>query len=164
MSEPLKDDLPRKIAVGAFFESEDYIGQTIERDRTHYHHVRNAVHLEFKRERDQPFDLFGGMVRPLGDDFDLRRREVGIGVHGHPLERQDSPNRDESGQHQHQKPLTQRRLDDSVDHSDVVDTILIIFARVAVTFFKACAILLALQRVRKLQEQAAISDDLITSF
>jgi hypothetical protein len=60
--------------------------------------------------------------------------------------------------------LTQRRLDDSVDHSDVVDTILIIFARVAVTFFKACAILLALQRVRKLQEQAAISDDLITSF
>jgi hypothetical protein len=44
--------------------------------------------------------------------------------------------------------LTQGRLDDSVDHSVVVDTIL-------------C---LALQRVRKLQEQAAISDDSVSGF
>jgi hypothetical protein len=52
-----------------------------------------------------------------------------------------------------------------VDHS-LVDTLLafgFIVARIA-TRFKACAILLALQRVRKLQEQAAVSDDLVTSF
>src|ERR1019366_4237420 len=105
------------------------------------------------------------MVWPLGDDFNLWRREVGIGVHGHPLKRYYSPDRDESGQHQHQKSLTERRLDYSVDHSVVVDTILgFILARVVVTFLKACAILLALQRVRKLQEQAAISYDLVTSF
>ena len=118
LREPLKDDLPRKVVVGAFFEGEDDIGQTIERDGTHHHHVGNAVHLEFKRKRDQPFDFFGGMVGPLRDDFDLRRREVGIGVHGHALKGQDAADRDESGQHQHQEPLPQRRLDDSVDHSD----------------------------------------------
>ena len=40
---------------------------------------------KFKRKRDQAFDFFGGMVGPLGDDFDLRRREIGIGIHRHPL-------------------------------------------------------------------------------
>src|ERR1035441_8187516 len=104
------------------------------------------------------------MIRPLGDDFDLWRREVGIGIHGHPLKRYYSPDRDESGQHQHQKLLTQRRLDYSVDHAVVVDTILIILARVVVTFFKARAIPLTLQRVRKLQEQAAVSDHLVASL
>src|SRR5271156_3991543 len=73
------------------------------------------------------------MVWPLGDDFDLRRREIGIGIHGHPLKRQDSTDRDECGQHQYQEPLSQRRLDYSVDHSVVVDTIL---ARVPGTLFK----------------------------
>ena len=83
------------------------------------------------------------------------------GVDGHPLKRQDSPNRDESGQHQHQEPLSQRRLDYSMDHSVVMNPIL---ARVAGMSLKVFAIRLALQRVRKLQEQAAISDDPVAGF
>ena len=64
------------------------------------------------------------MVGPLGDDLDLRRREIGIRVYGHALKRNDSADRDEDGQHEHQEPLPQRRLDDSMDHSDAEDTIL----------------------------------------
>jgi hypothetical protein len=106
--------------------------------------VRDAIHLEFERKSDEPFDFFGGMIRPLGDDFYLGRREVRIGIDGHPLKRQDSPNRDEDGQHQHEKPLTQSRLDYSMDHSVVVNTIL---ARVVRTSLKVFAIRLTLQRV-----------------
>jgi hypothetical protein len=81
----------------------------------------DAVHFKFKGESDQPFDFLGGVVWPLSDDFNLRGREIGIGVHGHALERQDPANRDESGKHQHQEPLPERRLNYSVDHSDVVE-------------------------------------------
>ncbi len=119
MRQPLKNNLPRKIIVGAVLESEDQVGQSIERDGPHHHHVRNAVHLQFEGKRDQALDFFGRVVGPLGDDFDLRRREIGIGVHRHPLKREDAADRDESGQHQHQELLPQRRLDDSVNHSDV---------------------------------------------
>ena len=49
-----------------------------------------------------------------------RRRKIGIGVHRHPLERDDSPDGDEPGQHQHEEALPQCRLDDSMDHSEAV--------------------------------------------
>src|SRR5271154_1318481 len=98
--------------------------------------MRDAVHLEFKGKRDQPFDLFGGMIWPLGNDFDLRRREVGISVHRHPLKRYDSTDRDESGQHQYQKPLSQRGLYYSVDHSVVRPVSL---PEVFVTFLERCS-------------------------
>ena len=78
--------------------------------------MRNAVHLEFERKRDQAFHFLGGVAGPLRDEFDLGRGEVGIGVHRHALERQDAADRDETGQHQHQEPLAQRSLDDSMDH------------------------------------------------
>ena len=99
------------------------------------------------------------MVWPLRNDLDLRGRKVGIGVHRHALKRQDSPNCDEPGQHQYEEPLPQRRLDYSVNHSGAVE---IILARVWSAF--QIAFRLTLQRVRKLQEQAAIPDDLVTSF
>jgi hypothetical protein len=57
--------------------------------------------------------------------------------------------------------LPQCRLDYSVNHSVVVDTIL---ARILGTLFQVVHDPLALQRVRKLQEQTAISDDPIASF
>src|ERR1019366_4770653 len=133
----------------------------------------------FKGKRDQAFYFFGGMIRPLGNDFDLRRREVGIGVHRHSLERNDSSDRDEPGQHQHQELLPQRRLDYSVDHS-VVDTILESLSagelsipvrptwprlRPSTCWTGETPVApLTLQRIRKLQEQAAIPDDPVAGF
>ena len=112
-----KNDLPGKVIVGAVFKGEPDVRQPVQRDRAHHHHVRNAVHLQFQWKSHEPLDFFGRMIRPLRDDFDLRRREVRIRVHRHALKRQHSADRDERGQHQHQESLTQRRLDDSMDHS-----------------------------------------------
>jgi hypothetical protein len=63
------------------------------------------------------------VVGPLGNDFDLRRREVGISVHRHSLKGNHSADRDEYGQHQDQKLLPERRLYDSVDHSETVTSL-----------------------------------------
>ncbi len=67
--------------------------------------MRYAVHFEFEGQGDQTFDFFGGVSGPLGDEFDLGWREVGVGVHWHALERQNSSDRDETGQHQDQELL-----------------------------------------------------------
>ena len=80
-------------------------------------HVRHAVHVEFERQRDQALHFFGGVAGPLRDQFHHGRRKIGIGVHGHALERQDAADHDEDRQHQHQEPLAQRELDDAMDHS-----------------------------------------------
>jgi ABC-type dipeptide/oligopeptide/nickel transport system permease subunit len=71
----------------------------------------------------KPLDFLRRVPRPLGDDLHLRRGKVGVRVHRHTVERHDSANRDETGQHQHQEPLPQSRLDDSMNHSDVANTI-----------------------------------------
>src|ERR1017187_7928700 len=150
----LEDDLPREIVVRTFFERQAHIGETVQRDGPHYRHVRNAVHLQFDGQRDQAFDFLGSVTRPLRDEFDLRRREVGVSVHRHAPERDDSGDHHEAGQHQHQKALTKRRLYDAMDHAGV--------DAMVIKYVSTCGCeLLTLQRVRKLQEQAAISDNAI---
>ncbi len=124
LREAFEDDLAREVIVGVVFKGEEDIGEPVERDRAHHDHVGHAVHLEFERKGDEALDFFGGVTGPLGDDFDLRGREVGIGVHRHALEREDPADGDESGEHQDQEPLPQSRLDDSMNHSVVVATIL----------------------------------------
>src|SRR5579864_1086072 len=131
LCQPLKYDLPCEIVVGAFFEGQNEIGKSVQRDGTHHHHVRDAIHLKFERKCDQSFNLFGRMVRPLRNDLNLWRREVRVSIHRHPLKRQDPSDRDKGGQHQDQKSLTQGRLDDSMDHSDGVVAVLICFRKIS---------------------------------
>ncbi len=85
--------------------------------------------------------------------------KIGIGIHRHAPERDDSGDHHEARQHQHQEALTKRSLYDSMDHSGVDAIVLVTFIRSS-----SLATRLALQRVRKLQEQAAISDDAITGL
>ncbi len=117
LRDSLEDNLPGKVVVGTVFEGQDYVGEAVQRDGPHHDHVRNAIHLQFDGKRDQAFDFLGSVAGPLRDEFDLRRREVGIGVHRHAPERDDAGDHHEARQHQHQEALTQRRLYDSMDHS-----------------------------------------------
>ena len=125
MRDSLEDDLPREIVVRLFVEGKDHVGKAVERDGPHHHHVRHTVHLEFERKRDQAFDFFGGMVRPLRDQFDLGRRKIGISIHRHALERDDPSGHHKARQHQHQEPLTKGGLYDSMNHSELDATVLI---------------------------------------
>ena len=79
---------------------------------------------QFERQRDEALDFFGSMIGPLRDEFDLRRREIGIGVHWHSLKRENAADGNEAGQHQDQKLLSQSRLDDSMNHSEMTEPIL----------------------------------------
>ena len=125
LRDSLEDDLSRKVVVGILLEGQAHIGEPIERDGPHHHHVWHAVHLQLDGKRDQALNFFRSVARPLRDEFDLRRREVGIRVHGHAPERDDARDHHEACQHQHQKALTQRRLYDAMDHSGLDSMVLI---------------------------------------
>ena len=85
VADPLKRQLAREIIVGTFFERKDDVGQPVERNRAHHMQVRRAIHRQFERQRGQPLHFFGGMARPLRDQFDHGRRKIRISVHRHAL-------------------------------------------------------------------------------
>ncbi len=94
--------------------------------------------------RYQPLDFLGRVTRPLRNDLHHRRRQVRIGVHGHTLEGKSARYDDEQYQHQDQETLAEGELNEMMNHGGVF------------------ALGSALQRVLKLQEQAAVSDDFVT--
>jgi hypothetical protein len=68
-------------------------------------HVRNAIHLDFERDRHEPLYFFGSVIRPLRDDFDLRWGKIRIRVYWHPLKRNDAGDGDERRKHQDEESL-----------------------------------------------------------
>src|SRR5579872_7224390 len=120
LREPLEDDMAGEIIVSAFLEGENDVGQAVERNGTHHAHARHAVHFQFERKCDEPFDFFGGVIRPLTDDFDLGRREIRVSIDRHALKGKDATDSNKQGEHQHQESLPQGRLYDSMDHSGAV--------------------------------------------
>ena len=119
-------------------KGQDDVGETVQRDGAHDDDARHPVQLQLQRQRDQALNLFGRVAGPLRDQFDLRRGEIGIGVHGHAPEGDDSGDHHEEGEHQHQEALTKRRLYDSMDHSGV-DSLLILIVRFSVQCFYRCS-------------------------
>jgi len=101
----LEDNLAREVVVGALVEGEDDVGEAVERDRPHVGDTRHAVEFEFERQRDQALDFLGGVAGPLRDEFNLRRREIGIGVNRHAPEGDDSGDGHGGREHQNQKAL-----------------------------------------------------------
>ena len=83
VADTLENNFAGKIGIHAFVEGQDKVREAIEGDRTHDMKVRGTIHGEFKRESGEALDLFSGVARPLRDEFDHGRREIGIGVHGH---------------------------------------------------------------------------------
>jgi hypothetical protein len=92
---------------------------TVETDRglrTHLLHARRAVHRALDGKGDQGLDVFGRETGRLGLHNDLRRRELGENVHGHPHrditggdEEHDQPDDDEQA-------ILQRPVNDFVEH------------------------------------------------
>src|ERR1022692_3741944 len=65
----------------------------------------------------------GGMAGPLGDELDVRGREIRIGVDGELLERPGTPHHHGEGRHQDQEGLFERKRNQSGDHgSALLDT------------------------------------------
>ena len=98
-AEALEDQLAGEVIVGTIVEREADIREAVERDRTHDLHFGHAVHFDFDRNSDETLDFFSSVTRPLGNDFDHRRRKVGVGIHRHVVERNHSTDGDE-GHHE----------------------------------------------------------------
>ena len=80
------------------------------------HHVRDAVHRGFKRNRDLLLDLLGGDSRPLGDDLNVVVGHVRIGFDGKPVERNDAPDEQQDRKGEHQKAVVQGVVDEAAYH------------------------------------------------
>src|SRR5215469_5353854 len=117
VGQTLEHDLPGKIIVGVLLESQPDIGESVERNGTHYFEMRQAVHFHFQGQRDQTLHLFGGVARPLRDQLHHGRREVRIGIYGHAVKGDSSPNRDHRRKYQHQKALSQGSLNNLMNHA-----------------------------------------------
>ncbi len=112
----LEDDLAREVGFGAFVKCQDDVREAVERDRTHHAQIRRAVHREFEGERRESFNFFRRVTRPLRDQLDHRRRQVGIRIDRHALKRDGARDDDEQREHQYDEALLECDLDDAMDH------------------------------------------------
>ena len=70
----------------------------------------------FERNGDLPLDFLGRGAGKLGEDFDDRRRRIGIGFDVHVQEREDADHRHGDGHQNHDKRVIQRPLDELANH------------------------------------------------
>ena len=94
-----------EVGIGAVLKVHLHRGQAIERDGAQCIEAGDAVHLDLDWYRDQALDFLGRVTRPLGNDFDVRRREVRIGIDGKLPESDPAPHHEHEGRNNDQEPL-----------------------------------------------------------
>ena len=80
------------------------------------HDMGNAVHDDFEGNRNLLFDLLGRNSRPLGNDLNVVVGDIGIGLNGQALERDDTGGKKDDGQRQHEQAVAQGEIDDAANH------------------------------------------------
>ena len=75
------------------------------------HHVRNAVHHDFQRNRDLLFDLLRGNSRPLGDDLHVVVRHVRISFDRQLVKGNRAPAKQQQCRRQDQETVFQGEID-----------------------------------------------------
>ena len=116
LAQALQNPLPIPVVIRFVVENQLEVGESEERERTQMHHVRDAVHDDFQRNRDLLFDLFRGNSRPLRDDLHVVVGHVGIGLDGKPLERNDARREQQQCQSQDEEAVVQSKINDSANH------------------------------------------------
>ncbi len=109
--------LAHEIWVGAIFEIHGDERQAVERNGAQRFQARNAVHFDFDRNGDQPLDFLGGVAGPLRDEFDVRRREIGIGVDRQFAERDGALDHQRERRDDDHEPLLEREANQACDHA-----------------------------------------------
>ena len=82
--------------------------------------VGNAVHLDFKRNRDLLLDLLGGNAGPLGDDLHIVVGDVGIGFHGQLMEGNGSPYEQNHRGGEDDETVFEGEIDEVRNHEDAL--------------------------------------------
>ena len=80
------------------------------------HDMRDAVHFDFKWNRNLLFDLFRGNSRPLRNDFNLVVGDVGIGLDGEIAKRDNASGEKYQREGQHQQAVVESKVNDAANH------------------------------------------------
>src|ERR1039457_6125879 len=111
-----KSLLADEVLVNSILEVQGDEGESVPGNGAKRIEPGNAVELNFERNGDQTLEFFGGMAGPLGDELDVRRREIGIGVDGEFLKRPCAPHHQGDGRHNNQERLSECEGNESGDH------------------------------------------------
>src|ERR1700693_3378988 len=90
LAQTFQNPLPVPVVIRLVVENQLQVGESEERERTQMHHVRDAIHDDFERNRDLLLDLLRGNSRPLRNDFNVVICYVGIGLNGKVMESDDA--------------------------------------------------------------------------
>ncbi len=80
------------------------------------HSMGNAVHHDFKWNRNLLFDLLRRDPRPLRDDLDVVVGYVRISLNGKTAERNDSPAEQDECNRQHHPAVVESKINDPANH------------------------------------------------
>ena len=118
--------------------------------------IRQAVELRLDRNGDQSLDFLGGVAGPLRRHLDARRRHVGIRVDRQALEREDADADDGERDQCDEERLADRRFDEPLNRAAPAPSALVGRKRLARRTSR-----FAHWRLRELEEERAVADDLI---
>src|SRR5258707_10584605 len=79
-------------------------------------HVSDAIQDHFERNRNLLLDFLRSMARPLRNDLRVCVRNVRVGLDGKIVKRDDSPNKEDKRNAQHQNAIAQSKIDQVTDH------------------------------------------------
>src|SRR5215469_11619526 len=80
------------------------------------YNMGNTVHRDFQRNSYLLFDLLRGNARPLGNDFHIIVRHIGISFYRQLMEGDSAPDKQKQCERENQHAVLQREVDDCPDH------------------------------------------------
>ena len=116
LAQPFENPLPVPVIIRSVVENKLQVRESEERERTQMHDVRDAVHHDFKRNRDLLFDLLRRNPGPLSDDLDVVVGYIGISLNGKATERNDAPSEKQQGEPQDEQAVAESKINDSTNH------------------------------------------------
>ena len=110
LAEAFQNPLPVPVVVRFVVENQLQVGKSKQRERAQVHHMRDAVHYYFERNRDLLLDLLRRNPRPLRNHLNVVVGYVGISLNGQPLERNDAARKKDQRQPQDQRVLQRQSV------------------------------------------------------
>ena len=112
LAQPVQHLLQRLVVGVVEVELYPHVRKAEQAGRAHRGQVGQPGHRHFHGDGDVALDLLGRLAGILGDDDDLRRHRIGIGLDVEPGEADQTDHDEGEEQQDHQRPALQRKGDD----------------------------------------------------
>ena len=116
LRDPLGDELPRAVVVGARLELDRDLRDAELRVRSHPPHVRQPGERDLERNGDRRLELLGAHGRVLRDDVEHRRRQIGEDIPPQILHPERADRRSGRDQQRRQERRVKRLANQPANH------------------------------------------------